>query len=35
MDEGDNFFDYMSKILNQIRRKIKEDEEKINYNNNF
>jgi len=35
MDEGDNFFDYMSKILNQIRRKIKEDEEKINDNNNF
>ena len=35
MDEGDNFIDYISKILNQIRRKIKEDEEKINDNNNF
>ena len=35
MDEGDNFFDYMSKIIDQIRTKIKEDEEKINNNNNF
>ena len=30
MDEGDNFFDYMSKMIDQMRTKIKEDDYKNN-----
>jgi len=28
MDEGDNFFDYMSKMIDQMRTKIKVDDYK-------